>query len=57
METSKAVLGFEHPTTLNSAGNMAFTYMNQGRWAEAEKLDMHNASDGDYYLGLTIPPL
>lgn len=38
METRKRVLGDEHPDTLASMGNLAFTYNKQGRWKEAEKL-------------------
>ena len=38
METSKHVLGPEHPNTLLSMGNLASTYLDQGRWKEAEKL-------------------
>src|SRR3984957_10194764 len=38
METSKRVLGEEHPDTLTSMSNLALTYWNQGRWKEAEVL-------------------
>ncbi|KAG9201760.1 hypothetical protein G6514_005376 [Epicoccum nigrum] len=38
IETTKRVLGDEHPNTLLSIGNLASTYRNQGRWNEAEKL-------------------
>ncbi|KAL2197093.1 hypothetical protein P885DRAFT_68976 [Corynascus similis CBS 632.67] len=34
------VLGAEHPDTLTSMANLASTYWNQGRWEEAEKLDI-----------------
>ncbi|KAH9207879.1 hypothetical protein DL95DRAFT_481880 [Leptodontidium sp. 2 PMI_412] len=37
-EIRKRVLGAEHPSTLTSMGNLASTYRNQGRWAEAEEL-------------------
>jgi len=40
METRKRVLGEEHPDTLTSMGNLASTYRNQGRWNEAEKLEV-----------------
>ena len=40
METSKRVLGEEHPDTLTSMGNLALTYWNQGRWKEAEVLEV-----------------
>jgi Tetratricopeptide repeat len=33
-------LGEEHPDTLTSMGNLASTYKDQGRWMEAEKLDI-----------------
>ena len=32
METTKKVLGEEHPDTLTSIANLASTYRNQGRW-------------------------
>jgi hypothetical protein len=38
METSRAVLGAEHPDTLTSMANLASTYRNQGRWKEALSL-------------------
>src|SRR3984957_5138930 len=38
LETSKRVLGEEHPDTLMSMNNLALTYRNQGRWKEAEVL-------------------
>jgi hypothetical protein len=40
METTKRVLGDEHPDTLTGMGNLASTYMNQGRWREAEELNV-----------------
>lgn len=38
METSRRVLGEEHPSTLTSMANLASTYRSQGRWAEAEQM-------------------
>ena len=38
MQTWKRVLGNEHPDTLISMHNLAFTYDKQGRWKEAEEL-------------------
>ena len=38
METSKGVLGQDHPDTLTSMANLASTYRNQARWKEAEEL-------------------
>jgi Tetratricopeptide repeat len=40
MEARKTVLGPEHPDTLTSMNNLAATYGNQGRWPEAEKLNV-----------------
>ncbi|KAF2842563.1 hypothetical protein M501DRAFT_1022519 [Patellaria atrata CBS 101060] len=40
MAMRKRVLGEEHPDTLTSMANLASTYRNQGRWKEAEKLDV-----------------
>jgi Tetratricopeptide repeat len=39
-ETSLRVLGQEHLDTLNSIGILASTFWNQGRWKEAEELDV-----------------
>ncbi|KAK0722523.1 hypothetical protein B0T26DRAFT_851375 [Lasiosphaeria miniovina] len=36
----KAVLGDEHPHTLNGIASLASTYRNQGRWKEAEMLQV-----------------
>ena len=36
----KKVLGEEHPNTLTSMINLASTYRNQGRWNEAEKVEI-----------------
>ncbi|KAF1973263.1 hypothetical protein BU23DRAFT_598989 [Bimuria novae-zelandiae CBS 107.79] len=38
VQTTKRVLGDEHPHTLGSMNNLAATYSNQGRWKEAEEL-------------------
>jgi hypothetical protein len=40
METSKRVLGAEHPSTLTATENLASTCWNQGRWNEAEALQV-----------------
>ncbi|KAF2201375.1 hypothetical protein GQ43DRAFT_360176, partial [Delitschia confertaspora ATCC 74209] len=40
METRKRVPGEDHSDTLASMANLASTYRNQGRWKEAEELDM-----------------
>jgi hypothetical protein len=39
MEARMRVLGKEHPSTLNSMANLVSTYLNLGRWKEAEELD------------------
>jgi hypothetical protein len=38
IETRKTKLGEAHPQTLRSMGNLASTYLKQGRWEEAEQL-------------------
>jgi len=40
MEIRKNVLGLEHPDMLTSMNNLAFTYQRQGRWKEAEELQV-----------------
>ncbi|KAF1834875.1 HET-domain-containing protein, partial [Decorospora gaudefroyi] len=40
MQTSKRVLTDEHPSTLGSMANLASTYMHEGRWKEAEELQV-----------------
>jgi hypothetical protein len=40
IETLKKKLGADHPGTLTSINNLALTYGNQGRWEEAEELDV-----------------
>jgi Tetratricopeptide repeat len=40
MEASLRVLGQEHPSTLSNMANLASTYRNQGRWKEAEELEV-----------------
>ncbi|KAJ5560231.1 kinesin light chain [Penicillium frequentans] len=40
LKTRKTKLGEEHPSTLNSMANLASTYRNQGRWEEAEQLEV-----------------
>ncbi|KIX03666.1 uncharacterized protein Z518_07219 [Rhinocladiella mackenziei CBS 650.93] len=36
----KEILGAEHPSTLTNMANLASTYRNQGRWKEAEELNV-----------------
>ena len=40
METSLRVSGQAHPSTLSSMANWASTYSNQGRWKNAEDLEV-----------------
>jgi hypothetical protein len=40
MNARKTKLGSDHPDTLTSMANLASTYRNQGRWDEAEKLEV-----------------
>jgi len=40
METRKRVLGLEHPNTLSSVANLTSTFWSQGRWKEAEELEV-----------------
>ena len=40
METFNIVFGPEHPSTLTSMANLVSTYWNQGRWEEAEELNV-----------------
>ena len=46
METRNKVLGQDHPDTLTSMANLASTYRSQGRWKEAEELDVFRAIHG-----------
>jgi hypothetical protein len=40
MHMRKRMLGDEHPDALTSMGNLASTYWKQGRWKEAEELEV-----------------
>ena len=40
MDMRKKLLGAEHPDTLISMANLASTYKDQGRWIEAEQLEV-----------------
>jgi hypothetical protein len=55
METSKTVLRAEHPDTLTSMANLASTYRNQGRWGEAEQLDVRVMETRKTVLGAEHP--
>jgi len=49
MQTRKTVLGPDHPNTLTSMNNLASTYLSQGRWTEAEKLNIKWCRQGRQY--------
>ena len=55
METSKRVLSEEHPDTLISMGNLAVMYRNQGRWKEAEVLQVSVIETKKQVLGKEHP--
>jgi hypothetical protein len=55
METSKRVLGQEHPETLSSMNNLASTYWDQGRWKEAEELGVQVMETRKRVLGQEHP--
>lgn len=49
------MLGEEHPDTLTSMGNLASTYSNQGRWKEAEELEVQVTETRKRVLGEEHP--
>jgi Tetratricopeptide repeat len=51
METSKRVLGAEHPSTLTSMNNLAFTWKGQDRDKEAIALMKECVQLGERVLG------
>ncbi|KAL8777872.1 MAG: hypothetical protein Q9194_002319, partial [Teloschistes cf. exilis] len=55
METTKRVLGEEHPDTLTNMNNLALTYRNQGRWKEAEELQAQAMDTTKRVLGEEHP--
>jgi hypothetical protein len=55
METRKTKLGADHPSTLTSMANLASTYRNQGRWEEAEELDVQVMETRKTKLGADHP--
>jgi Tetratricopeptide repeat len=54
-ETSKRVLGAEHPDTLTIMSNLASIYWKQGRWKEAEELDIQVTETRKRVLGVEHP--
>src|SRR5947209_3483605 len=57
METSLSsrVRGQEHPDTLTSMANLTSTYRNQGRWKEAEELEVQVMETRKRVLGQEHP--
>ncbi|KAF6829736.1 Kinesin light chain 1 [Colletotrichum musicola] len=55
METRKRVLGEEHPDTLTSMANLAFTWQSQNRWNDAILLMQDCVHHRKQYLGLNHP--
>jgi hypothetical protein len=55
IEKRKKVLGEEHPDTLTSMSNLAFTYYMQRRWREAEELEMQTIEKKKKVLGEEHP--
>ena len=52
---SKRILGGEHIDTLSRMGNLALTYLHQGRWEEAESLEVHVMETRKTKLGADHP--
>jgi hypothetical protein len=50
--TRKTQLGADHPDTLISMANLASTYRNQGRWVEAEGLEVQVVEISKTKLGV-----
>ena len=55
MDMRKKLLGAEHPQTLTSMANLASTYRNQGRWNEAEQLEIRVMKMRKKLLGAEHP--
>jgi hypothetical protein len=45
----------DHPSTLTSMANLASTYRNQGRWDDAEKLEVQVMETSKTKLGVDHP--
>ncbi|KAM3450008.1 hypothetical protein MY3296_006469 [Beauveria thailandica] len=54
-ETHKTKLRADHPDTLTSMANLASTYRNQGRWEEAERLEVQVMETRKTKLGADHP--
>ena len=55
METSRRVLGQEHPSTLTSMASLASTYWKQGHWEESKELDVQVMETRKRVLGQEHP--
>jgi tetratricopeptide (TPR) repeat protein len=55
MQTSKRVLGNDHPYTLSSMAHLAVTFRSQGRWEEAKMLDVYVMETRRRLLGCEHP--
>jgi hypothetical protein len=55
IETSKNKLGADHPDTLNSISNLAFTWKETGRETEAIRLIEECIQSRQHILGLNHP--
>ena len=55
MKISKRVLSEEYPFTLSSMVNLAVIYRNQGRWKEAEELQVQVIKISKRMLGEEHP--
>lgn len=51
METCKTKLGADYPSMLTSMANLASTYRDQGRWNDAEKLEVRVIETSKTKLG------
>jgi hypothetical protein len=56
MEAKNRVLGAEHPDTLTSIAKLAVTLWNQGRWDDAEELEVQVMETRKKKLGADILP-
>ena len=55
MNGRKAKLGSDHPDTITSIANLACRYWNQGKWGEAEKLQVEVMNARNTKLGSDHP--
>ncbi len=49
------MLGLEHPNTLTSMSNLAYTYGKQGQWTKAQEIEMQVMETRKRVLGLEHP--